>query len=166
MGSPRCPEAVIGLTVVLWLAAMASAAPPFETVEGLFDASRPRTLGLSVLKFRETVLYRATETTFRFCHHPNLVQRGKRVWCMWSNGRVGEDEPGQRILYSTARVGALDRWSTPRELAKDPSGRGACVASGWIVAGKTLVAFYTITGGTNFDPKTALWARTSTDGRT
>jgi hypothetical protein len=85
---------------------------------------------------------------------------------MWSNGRVGEDEPGQRILYSTARVGALDRWSTPRELAKDPSGRGACVAAGWVVSGKTLVAFYTITGGTNFDTKTALWARTSTDGWT
>ena len=67
MGSPRCPQAVIGLGVLLWLAAMASAAPPFETVEGLFDASRPRTLGLSGLKFRETVLYRASETTFRFC---------------------------------------------------------------------------------------------------
>ena len=122
MGSSGRFEALIGMGVVVWLAAVAVAAPPLEAVEGLFDASRPRTLGLSGLQLTETVLYRATETPFRFCHHPNLVKREKMVWCMWSNGRVGEDEPGQRILYSTARVGALDRWSTPRELAKDPSG--------------------------------------------
>ena len=165
MGSSRRPEAVIGLVLVLLCAGGASAAPPFAAAGGLFDPAQPRTLGLARLKFSETVLYAATETTHRFCHHPNLVRRGNTVWCMWSNGRIGEDEPGQRILYSTARIGALGRWSEPRELAADPSGQGACVAAGWVTAGEKLVAFYTITGGTNFDPRTALWARTSVDGR-
>jgi len=165
MGSSRRSEAVIGLVAVLVWVGGVFAAPPFVATEGLFDPTQPRTLGLERLEFSETVLYAATETTHRFCHHPNLVRRGNTVWCMWSNGRIGEDEPGQRILCSTARVGALDRWTKPRELAVDPSGKGACVAAGWVTAGTKLVAFYTITGGTNFDPKTALWARTSMDGR-
>jgi len=165
MGSSRRSEAVIGLVLVLVAAGVVSAAPPFAAAGGLFDPSQSRTLGLKRLKFSETVLYAATESTHRFCHHPNLVLRGNTVWCMWSNGRIGEDEPGQRILFSTARVGALKRWTKPRELAADPTGKGACVAAGWVNAGEKLVAFYTITGGTNFDPKTALWARSSVDGR-
>ncbi len=165
MGPSRRSEAVIGLVLVLVAAGVVSAAPPFAAAGGLFDPSQSRTLGLKSLKFSETVLYAATESTHRFCHHPNLVLRGNTVWCMWSNGRIGEDEPGQRILFSTARVGALKRWTKPRELAADPTGKGACVAAGWVNAGEKLVAFYTITGGTNFDPKTALWARSSVDGR-
>ena len=165
MGPSRRSEALIGLVLVLVSAGVVSAAPPFAAAGGLFDPSQSRTLGLKRLKFSETVLYAATESTHRFCHHPNLVLRGNTVWCMWSNGRIGEDEPGQRILFSTARVGALKRWTKPRELAADPTGKGACVAAGWVNAGEKLVAFYTITGGTNFDPKTALWARSSVDGR-
>ena len=159
MGSTRRSEAVIGLFLVLGFTGSAGAAAPLGAVDGLFDASQPRTLGLDKLAFAETVLYRATERTYRFCHHPNLVRRGDEVWCMWSNGRVGEDEPGQRILFSKARVANLKKWSRPQQLAVDPAGRGACVASGWVVDGARLVALYTITGGTNFDPRTALFAR-------
>ena len=165
MGSSGRLETLISVGLVLGVTGMVLAAPPLRTSDGLFDASQPRTLGLAKLELEETVLYKATAQTFRFCHHPNLVLRGNTVWCMWSNGRIGEDEPGQRILFSTARVGALKRWTKPRELAADPTGKGACVAAGWVNAGEKLVAFYTITGGTNFDPKTALWARSSVDGR-
>ena len=159
MGSTRRSEAVIGLFLVLGFTGSAGAAAPLGAVDGLFDASQPRTLGLDKLAFAETVLYRATERTYRFCHHPNLVRRGDEVWCMWSNGRVGEDAPGQRILFSKARVANLKKWSRPQQLAVDPAGRGACVASGWVVDGARLGALYTITGGTNFDPRTALFAR-------
>ena len=143
---------------------MVAAAPPLGIRSGLFDSSQPRTQGLAKLKIEETVLYKATARTHKFCHHPNLVRQGQRVFCMWSNGRIGEDEVGQRILYSTAQVGRLDKWSAPRELARDPSNQGACVAAGWVVNGPTLIAYYTVTGGTNFDPRTALWAKVSTDG--
>jgi hypothetical protein len=43
MGSSGRFEALIGMGVVVWLAAVAVAAPPLEAVEGLFDASRPHT---------------------------------------------------------------------------------------------------------------------------
>ncbi|MBO13164.1 MAG: hypothetical protein CMJ68_20720 [Planctomycetaceae bacterium] len=159
MGSTCCSKALNGLIVLLIVAGNVKAAAPLGVVDGLFDSKQPRTLGLGKLTFTESVLYQATKTTYRFCHHPNLVQRGDEVWCMWSNGRVGEDEPGQRILFSKAAVANLSEWSRPQQLATDPAGHGACVASGWIVAGRRLVALYTVTGGTNFDPRTALFAR-------
>ena len=164
MGSPCRVEALIGIGLFLGVSGMVAAAPPLGISSGLFDSSQPRTQGLAKLKIEETVLYKATARTHKFCHHPNLVRQGQRVFCMWSNGRVGEDEVGQRILYSTAQVGRLDKWSAPRELARDPSGQGACVAAGWLVNGPTLIAYYTVTGGTNFDPRTVLWAKVSTDG--
>ena len=164
MGSPCRVEAVIGIGLFLGVSGMVAAAPPLGISSGLFDSSQPRTQGLAKLKIEETILYKATARTHKFCHHPNLVRQGQRVFCMWSNGRVGEDEVGQRILYSTAQVGRLDEWSAPRELARDPSDQGACVAAGWLVNGPTLIAYYTVTGGTNFDPRTALWAKVSTDG--
>ena len=165
MGSSCRVEALIGLGLLLCVSGMVAAAPPLRISDGLFDPSQPRTQGLPKLRIKETVLYKASARTHKFCHHPNLVRQGQRVLCMWSNGRVGEDEVGQRILYSMAEVGRLDKWSAPRELARDPSGKGACVAAGWLVNGSTLVAFYTVTGGTNFEPRTALWAKVSTDGR-
>jgi len=166
MGSSGRLETLISAGLMLGVTGVVLAAPPLRTSEGLFDASQPRTLGLPKLKLEETVLYKATAQTFRFCHHPNLVRRGDRLLCMWSNGRVGEDEPGQRILYSTAHVDRPEKWSVPRELANDSTGRGACVAAGWLVNGPTLIAFYTVTGGTNFDPRTALWAKSSKNGDT
>lgn len=165
MGSSCRVEALIGLGLLLGVSGMVVAAPPLRISDGLFDPSQPRTQGLPKLRIKETVLYKASARTHKFCHHANLVRQGQRVLCMWSNGRVGEDEVGQRILYSMAEVGRLDKWSAPRELARDPSGKGACVAAGWLVNGSTLVAFYTVTGGTNFEPRTALWAKVSTDGR-
>ncbi|HIF07806.1 MAG TPA: hypothetical protein EYQ64_12905 [Gemmatimonadetes bacterium] len=157
-------EALIGALVVFGLAGVVVAAPPFGAADGLFDPGQPRTLGLAKLTLNETVLYQATKKTYRFCHHPNLVRLGDAVWCMWSNGRVGEDEPGQRILVSKASVHDLAKWSEPSELAGDPTGRGACVAAGWVVDGPRLVALYTVTGGTNFDAGTSLWARRMESG--
>ena len=138
-----------------------AADPPLVARDGLFDMSQPRSLGLKTLPGEHVVLYRATAETFRFCHHANLVVFGGRLYCMWSNGKIGEDEPGQRILFADSRDGLT--WSTPRVLATDPKKRGACIASGFRVAGKRLVAFYTVSGGTNFHAETAIWARTSND---
>ncbi len=131
---------------------------------GLFDVSKPRTLGLQQLPIGVSVLYEAARDSYRFCHHPNLVRYGDGMLCMWSNGKVGEDEAGQRILFSTTADGR--EWTAARVLASDPRGRGACVAAGWLVSGRRVVALYTVTGGTNFDEATALWARTSLDART
>ena len=135
--------------------------PAFRIAEGLFDATQPKTLGLKTIRGETTLLYKATKDTYRFCHHPNLIVFGDRLYCMWSNGKIGEDEPGQRILYAGSDDGL--KWSKPVELAVDPRSRGACVASGFIQHDGRLIAFFTVTGGTNFHPGTALWAKTSRD---
>lgn len=152
----------IALAILLLTAGASGAAePPFSVSEGLFDPGQPRTLGLKKLPAEHASLYRATPETFRFCHHANLVVFGGRLYCMWSNGKIGEDEPGQRILFANSRDGVT--WSSPRVLATDPLKRGACVAAGFRGTGKRLIAFYTVSGGTNFHAETALWARESTD---
>ena len=75
-----------------------------------------------------------------------------------------EDAPGQRIVYSSSLDGQT--WTKPAVLNDDKQGKGICVAAGFHVVGKTLVAYYTATGGKNFHPDTALMARTSQDGKT
>ena len=160
----RTSTAILIGVILVSASSLPAADAPFGIRPGLFDASRPTSLGLERIPAKHAMLYRATSSTYRFCHHPNLVVYGDRLYCMWSNGKIGEDEPGQRILFSSTVTG--EHWSEPRQLASDPGGRGACVAAGWVVAGRRLVAFYTITGGTNFHPDTALWAQTSSDAST
>jgi len=160
----RTSTAILIGVILVSASSLPAADAPFGIRPRLFDASRPTSLGLERIPAKHAMLYRATSSTYRFCHHPNLVVYGDRLYCMWSNGKIGEDEPGQRILFSSTVTG--EHWSEPRQLASDPGGRGACVAAGWVVAGRRLVAFYTITGGTNFHPDTALWAQTSSDAST
>ena len=138
--------------------------PPLRAASGLLDSSDSATLGLTSLSGRHTMLYRATADGYKFCHHPNLAVFRDELYCMWSNGKVDEDAPGQRILYSRSTDGQT--WTDPAVLTDDRQGEGICVAAGFHVAGKTLVAFYTATGGENFHPNTALLARTSRDGNT
>lgn len=136
---------------------------PFRAVEGLFNSSNTTTLGLQTIPGEHQVLYRAPADGYKFCHHPNLVAFGDQLCCMWSNGLVHEDHPGQRILYSRTSDGAT--WTPPAVLADDNKGAGICVAAGFHVAGETLIAYYTTTGGSNFHADTALTARVSRDGR-
>jgi hypothetical protein len=137
-----------------------SADAPFGIAEGLLDPAAPG-LGLEAVPGERVTVWRGAEETHRFSHHPNLVAFGGEVLLMWSNGRVDEDSPGQRIQYSRSKDGL--HWSPPETLADD--GEGICVATGWVVEGETLVAYYTITGGENFHPDTALYARVSRDAR-
>lgn len=130
---------------------------------GLFDLSDSKTLGLSTVSGRHVLLYHAEKGDHQFCHHPSLVRFKNQFHCIWSNGVVGEDELGQRILMSSSPDGL--KWSKPTPLAVDPSNRGACVAVGFLATASRLTAFYTVTGGSNFHPDTAVWAKTSTDAR-
>lgn len=136
-------------------------AAPFHLAEGVFDAGAPR-LGLESVGGELVTIWRGAEETHRFSHHPNLVAWGDALYLMWSNGLVHEDSPGQRILYSRSLDGV--EWSRPRTLADDRDGQGICVATGWAVDGDELIAFYTVTGGENFHPETALHAIRSRDG--
>ena len=138
------------------------AQPPLQAAKGLFDLTQPKTLGLKQISGKHTILYRASETGYKFCHHAQLVVFQDRCYAMWSNGVLAEDTPGQRILMCSSDDGR--KWTEPKVLAEDDAGKGSCVAAGFRVHQKQLIAYYTVTGGTNFDPQTALYARVSTDG--
>jgi hypothetical protein len=140
----------------------AESPPPFRAAEGLFDANDTKTLGLKTIPGKHSTLYRAPDDGYRFCHHPNLVVFRGRMYCMWSNGRVNEDDVGQRILYCHTEDG--ETWSQPAQLTDYRNGQGICVAAGFHVSADRLVAYYTTTGGSNFHADTCLRARTSRDG--
>ncbi|MBC8354362.1 MAG: exo-alpha-sialidase [Planctomycetes bacterium] len=143
--------------------APAGVQPPFRVAPGLFDANDLKTLGLRTVNGTHSLLYQASDDDYKFCHHPNLVVFKNQLYCMWSNGLVHEDAPGQRILYSRSGDGVT--WTKPELLTDDRQGKGICVAAGFHVIPNKLVAYYTATGGENFHPDTALMARTSLDGK-
>ncbi len=161
----KCTLALFALAVFLTVPDLSAAEPPaaIRADDGLFDNGDLKTLGLKTISRRNTMLYRAPDDGYRFCHHSNLVVFGGRMYCMWSNGKVNEDDAGQRILYCYTADG--ESWSPPKQLTDHRGGEGICVAAGWHVDGETLVAFYTTTGGSNFHPETCLRTRTSRDGK-
>jgi hypothetical protein len=169
MNFPVLPGNVVSgivLPAVLLLSTLGGAAAddaPISVKPGIFDLSNSKTLGLAVVPGEQVLLYHAEKGDHQFCHHPSLVRFKGRFYCSWSNGVVGEDELGQRILISSSTDGL--KWSTPRPLAIDPAGRGACVAAGFLATESRLTAFYTVTGGSNFHADTAVWAKTSTDAK-
>lgn len=136
---------------------------PISVRPGLFDLSNEKTLGLTVVPGQHVSLYRAEKGDHQFCHHPSLVRFKGRFHCIWSNGVVGEDELGQRILISSSEHGL--KWSPPQPLAVDPANRGACVAAGFLATESRLTAYYTVTGGSNFHADTAIWAKISIDAK-
>ena len=135
---------------------------PFHVAPGLFRPGDDN-FGLKKAPGQHVILYRATDDSYKFCHHPNLVVFRDKLHCMWSNGIVGEDLSGQRILFSKSSDGLT--WTEPIVLTDHQQGKGICVAAGFHVFEDTLVAYYTVSGGTNFHPDTALLARTSRDGQ-
>lgn len=139
------------------------AEPPYQAAPGLFDRES-HTLGLEVLESQHRMLFYATEDSYQYCHHPSLVVFKDRLYCMWSNGIIEEDQPGQRVLYCHTTDGST--WTKPKLLTDHQQGKGVSVAAGFLVSGDTLVAYYTATDGENFGAGTTLMARTSPDGQT
>ena len=146
-----------------FLPTAAIAAPPFQATPELFDRES-HTLGLEVLDSQHRMLFRATEDSYQYCHHPNLIVFRDKLYCMWSNGVIEEDMPGQRVLYCYTEDGS--NWTTPAELTNHEQGKGVCESAGFRASGKTLTAFYTATDGESFGAGTALMARTSIDAHT
>ena len=119
---------------------------------------------------------------WHFCHHPALgVFRG-RLYAMWSNGREGEDEIGQRVLYAVSADGKS--WSAPKALCEafyGVKGINTLTAAGFHVYDGVLTAYVgayeyacmeRLTDSHGFSRvgsqcvDTRLYALTSTDGET
>lgn len=94
------------------------------------------------LASHKVCLYDAALNSYHFCHHPALgVFKGK-LYAMWSNGPTGEDEFGQRVLYSISKDG--NSWSAPEILCPPlpgPNMTYVMTAAGFHTDGKKLVAY-------------------------
>jgi len=87
-------------------------------------------------------LYDASAYEYHFCHHPHITSYQEKLYAMWSNGKKGEGEIGQRILYSVSEDGIT--WNKPRILLENvqgPSGPLTLVAAGWLAQEDRLIAY-------------------------
>ena len=127
-------------------------------------------------------LYDANRETNHFCHHPALGVFNGKLYAMWSNGKDGEDEIGQRVLYAVSEDGV--HFSAPRVLCEAFMGEKTPVtltAAGFYAANgrvNAYVAAYEYEHLEAFKDKhgnarlgsgcvrTALYALTSADGET
>ena len=133
-----------------------------EISADLFDQAEPATLGLNLISGEHTLLYQAIDHQYRFCHHPSLSVFNGRLFCCWSNGLMGEDEPAQRIMISSTFDGHT--WSKPDVLASSDEPNAALVASGFYVTDDALICYFSTTYGDNFHEDVHLNAISSSDG--
>ena len=123
---------------------------------GMPDASKP-VLGLPVLdRARHVVIYEATRETGAYNHHARLAHIGGRFYGMWSNHPGGEDEPGQRVLWSSSDDG--QEWVEWRELFPPPGEVKLhdrigvfLTASRWVPVGDRLFAVASVRSAIGFE---------------
>lgn len=149
------------LCCLIGISSWALAVPPIETTRKLFTFEGSSQPSLPQVKGEHFKVYKASEDAFKFCHHPCLIDFRGKLFAMWSNGKIHEDVEGQRLLLSDSPDG--ERWCKPRPIF-DGGDDKIFVAAGLSVISDKLVAWFTITGGTNFNPNTALYFSTSADG--
>jgi len=113
----------------------------------------------------ERAMIYAPSAAWLYNHHASVTTFRNQFIAIWSNGRIDEDAPGQRVVF--ARSTDFFHWSAPEVLAEPSPYRGdtanVLTAAGFHRFGDTLVAYYG-----EYSPKrqhTHLWARTSTDGK-
>ena len=66
--------------------------PLIKVASDLFDQTDGQTLGLPSIPGEHTVLYHATEDSYKFCHQQNIGIFKDRLYVMWSNGILPEDQ--------------------------------------------------------------------------
>jgi hypothetical protein len=104
------------------------------------------------------------DSTWTYSHHASIIHFKNKLVALWSNGLVGEDQPGQRVLFSTSKD--FYHWSKPRVLANpsvcNDDTPNVLTAAGFHQFNDTLVAYYG-----EYSPhktNTHLRAKISTDG--
>lgn len=117
------------------------------------------------------------EREWTYSHHASITFFKGLFYAIWSNGRVHEDEPGQRVLIAASADGVA--WSEPQPLVGPLRGKDSelvLTAAGFHQYKGTLVAYagaYEYGPHVNFaelrlaqgHQDTRLWAMTTSDGR-
>lgn len=97
-------------------------------------------------------------------HHPSITHFKGKLIAVWSNGLIGEDSPGQRVVYSVSAD--FKHWSQAHVLAEPSKGPAdtlnVLTAAGFYQHKDTLVAYYG--EYEQHRTNTRLWAKYTTDG--
>lgn len=117
-------------------------------------------------------------SAWSYSHHPHMTFFKGSYYAIWSNGKVNEDDVGQRVLMAVSKD--FLHWSEPRPLADSKRGVHSelvLTAAGFHQHGDTLVAYYgqyeykldhlengSRKAGDKGHMNTALYAVTSADG--
>lgn len=113
-----------------------------HVADGLFDKSRPATLGLSkppAIRYHSVV--KAAAGGAQYNHGTVLFAFKNRLYVQWQSSSRDEDQDDTRVLFSSSVDGAV--WSAPQLLA--PARKDALVTNGgWWRYGDTLVAFLNV----------------------
>jgi hypothetical protein len=119
--------------------------------------------GLPHLKIERAMIY-SPQNNWLYNHHPSITHFKGKLIAIWSDGLIGEDSPGQRVVYSVSSD--FKRWSPMRVLANPSKGDAdtlnVLTAAGFYRFKDTLVAYYG--EYEQHRTHTRLWARYTTDG--
>ena len=108
-------------------------------------------LGFDLLEnTHTTILYKANPETGTYSHHPHITYFKETIYTTWSNHKVDEDAPGQRVLMRRS-IDQGETWDDIVELFppldhvdgadKDGKGRRTQCANGFAIIENTLYAF-------------------------
>lgn len=126
---------------------------------------------VKTLDVKQSVVYDCEKYGWSYSHHASLAYFKGRFYAMWSNGRINEDDIGQRVLYAVSDNG--EAWSEPMELFPSVEGNGVLTSAGWYVRDDGVLNAY---AGLYYYPEavrpegdhahigTTLLCRTSEDG--
>ncbi|MHB1485855.1 MAG: exo-alpha-sialidase [Saccharofermentanales bacterium] len=91
----------------------------------------------------ETQFLYQPDNSWTYSHHAHITCFNGRFYAIWSNGRINEDNPGQRILLSTSEN--FTEWSKPVPLIDSTMGKYSelvLTAAGFHIDDGVLAAYF------------------------
>ncbi len=82
-----------------------------------------------IANVNKTMIYVANEETGTYSHHASLTCFRGKFYAMWSNGRINEDDNGQRVLMASSEDGV--HFGTPTPLFDSMEGNAVLTAAGF-----------------------------------
>jgi hypothetical protein len=115
------------------------AGPPLEVAAGLFDAKRPRDLGLARAAGAETVtIFSPAPSSDHFSNGVVMIGFKGQLFAQWQSSATDEDSADTWVAYSHSSDGKS--WAPPSALVSRWQG-GIRTSGGWWTDGETLVAY-------------------------
>lgn len=119
--------------------------PMYSEINNYYDIGKKR----PKLCCETAVLFEPSEG-WSYAHHPCLAFFQGKIYVMWSNGRMNEDDVGQRILYSCSED--FSEWTAPMVLVDSQPGEeyeAVLSPGGFYATEDQLVMYY---GSFEYEP--------------